>query len=106
MMIFEKARENAEEIKKGAACAIEEAKKAGAPAYYMDPDLGEGIIKEMPDGTRHRIKLIDGEDVVIETFGPKTRSDVEKFVLVREPGEGDEEYESRAAHFGGIFNGP
>jgi hypothetical protein len=71
MMIFEKARENADEIKTGAARAIEEAKKAGAPAYYMDPVLGEGIIKEMPDGTRHRIKLIQGEDVVIETFGPK-----------------------------------
>jgi hypothetical protein len=71
MMIFEKARENAEEIKKGGARAIEEAKKAGAPAYYMDPTLGEGIIKEMPDGTRHHIKLIEGEDVVIETFGPK-----------------------------------
>ena len=71
LMIFEKARENAEEIKKGGARAVEEAKKAGAPAYYMDPALGTGIIKEMPDGTRHRIMLIDGEDVVIETFGPK-----------------------------------
>jgi len=72
-MIFEKARQNAEEIKKGAARAIEDAMKAGAPAYYMDPALGEGIIKEMPDGTRHRIDLIEAEDVVIETFGPKAR---------------------------------
>jgi len=71
MMIFEKARENAEAIKQGGARAIEEAKLVGVPAYYLDPSLGEGIIKELPDGTRQRIKLIDGEDVVVESIGPK-----------------------------------
>ena len=71
MMIFEKARENAEAIKQGGARAIEEAKRVGVPAYYLDPSLGEGIIKELPDGTRQRIKLIDGEDVVVESIGPK-----------------------------------
>ena len=57
MMIFDKARENAEAIKQGGARAIEEAKRVGVPAYYLDPSLGEGIIKELPDGTRQRIKL-------------------------------------------------
>jgi hypothetical protein len=65
-MIFEKARQNAEEIKKGAARAIEDAKKAGAPAYYMHPAVGEGIIKEMPDG--------------IPLSGPKARNRSERHV--------------------------
>lgn len=33
-------------------------------------------------------------------------SDGEDFTLAREPGESDAEYESRASHFGGIFNRP
>ena len=71
MMIFDKARENAAEIKKMGRYAIAKSHKAGLPAYYMDPALGEGIIKEMPDGTRHRIALVDSAQVVLETFGPR-----------------------------------
>lgn len=70
MMIFEKARENAKAIEQMGQRAIEESKKLGAPAYYMDPTLGDGIIKELPDGTRQRIERIQGEEIVIETFGP------------------------------------
>jgi hypothetical protein len=71
MMIFEKARENAEAIKQGGARAIAEAKLAGVPAYYLDAALGDALIKELPDGTRQRIEVIDGEDVVVESLGPK-----------------------------------
>ncbi len=71
MMIFEKARENADAIKQGGARAIEEAKRLGVAAYYLDPSLGEAIIKELPDGTRQRIKVIDGVDVVVECIGPR-----------------------------------
>jgi hypothetical protein len=39
------------------------------PAHYVDPALGDGIIREMPDGTRQRVDLNDGEEVVVETFG-------------------------------------
>ena len=72
MMIFDKARENAAEIKKMGLYAIAESRKAGLPAYYSEPALGEGIIKEMPDGTRHRIMVVDGRDVILETFGPRS----------------------------------
>lgn len=50
--------------------AVEQAKRAGVPAYYMDPALGDGIVKEFPDGTRQRIKLQDDEDVVLEILSP------------------------------------
>lgn len=70
MMIFDKAREHAEAIRQMGAVAIEESRLAGLPAYYSDPALGEGIIKHMPDGTRHRIKVVDGRDVILQTYGP------------------------------------
>lgn len=33
--------------------------QAGRPVFYVDPDLGDDIIKEMPDGTRFRVRLDD-----------------------------------------------
>ncbi|MGY2050766.1 hypothetical protein [Methylobacterium sp. JK268] len=72
MMLFDKARENAAAIRQVGNRAIAEARKAGVPAFYMDPSLGEGIIKEMPDGTRHRLIAVEGKDVVVESFGPRT----------------------------------
>ena len=68
MMIFDKARENAEAVRRVGLLAIEEAQKLGVPVHYMDPSLGDGIIREMPDGTRHRLKRIDGVEVVVETY--------------------------------------
>jgi hypothetical protein len=71
MMIFAKARDNAEAIHDGGRRALSEARLAGVPAYYMAPDLGKGVVKEMPDGRRHLIQLVDGREVVLESFGPK-----------------------------------
>lgn len=71
MMIFRKARENAETIARTGADAVAEAKRLGVPAHYVDPALGEGIIREMPDGTRHRIVRVHGEAVVVESFRPR-----------------------------------
>ena len=68
MILFDKLRENADAIRQVGAIAREKARAAGVPSYYMDPALGEGIIKEMPDGTRHRIEPSDGGDVVVESF--------------------------------------
>ncbi|MDR7040634.1 hypothetical protein J2X36_005417 [Methylobacterium sp. BE186] len=73
MMLFDKARRNASTIRQLGARAIEEARKAGVPAFYVDPSLGEGIIKEMPDGTRHRLAKVEGEEIVVESFGPRSR---------------------------------
>ena len=50
--------------------AIAESKALGVPAYYMDPTLGAGIIKELPDGTRQRVERTEGNEIVLETFGP------------------------------------
>lgn len=71
MMIFRKARENADAIARIGTEAIAEAKRLGIPAHYIDPALGAGIIREMPDGTRHRIVRVDGAAVVVESFGPR-----------------------------------
>jgi hypothetical protein len=64
-------RENAEAIKQVGARALEEARQAGVPAYYMDPALGPGIVREMPDGTRERIERRQGRDVIVETYDPR-----------------------------------
>lgn len=72
MMLFDKARENAEAIRQIGSRAIEEARRAGVPAFYMDPALGAGIIREMPDGTRHRLQTVEGREVVVESFGPRS----------------------------------
>lgn len=70
MMLFDKLRENAKAIAQMGAVARERARAAGVPSYYTDPSLGDGIVKEMPDGTRHIIRPVDRDDVVVESFGP------------------------------------
>lgn len=70
-MLSKLVAEKAEAILQAGARAVEEARQAGAPAYYMDRSLGDGIIREMPDGTRERIRCHEGEDVVVESYGPK-----------------------------------
>lgn len=71
-MIVEKWRENEAKVKRAGALAVEAARKAGVPAYYRDAELGSGIVKEMPDGTRHLIQVVCDEDIVKETFGPRS----------------------------------
>jgi hypothetical protein len=70
-MLLEKAREHAEEIRRAGAEAVKLALAAGVPVYYFDDSLGDGIIKEMPDGTRFRIAIDSGEEVVTEAILPK-----------------------------------
>jgi hypothetical protein len=72
MILTKLIRENAEAIRQVGTRALEEARQAGVPAYYMDPSLGEGVVREMPDGTRERIERRDGRDVVVETYGPRS----------------------------------
>ena len=61
MMIFDKARENADAIRGIGADAAERAKAAGVPVYYDDPALG-GVVKEMPDGSKALVLAHDVED--------------------------------------------
>lgn len=71
MVLFERIRENATALRQVGDRAVREAREFGVPSHYGDPALGDGIIREMPDGTRQRVELRDGEEVVVETFGPR-----------------------------------
>jgi hypothetical protein len=71
MVLFDKIQENAEAIRRVGERAVQEAKKLGVPSHYMDPTLCEGIIREMPDGTRQHVELKNDEEIVVETFGPR-----------------------------------
>lgn len=70
-MIVEKWRENEARVRRAGVLAVEAARKAGVPAYYRDASLGSGIVKEMPDGTRHMIEVVGDQDIIVETFAPK-----------------------------------
>ncbi len=48
MILFDKVRENAEGLRRMGERALDEAGRAGVPAYYMDPAYGEDIIREFP----------------------------------------------------------
>lgn len=52
--------------------AIAEARRAGVPAVYMEPSLGPGLIREMPDGARERFERREGKIVVLERFASRT----------------------------------
>ena len=71
MVLIDRIRENAEPIRQVGDHAVREARKLGVPAHHVDPALGDGIVREMPDETRQRVELKDGEEVVVETFGPR-----------------------------------
>ncbi|KQT54838.1 hypothetical protein ASG43_04640 [Aureimonas sp. Leaf454] len=71
MMILDKLRENEHLIAQVGLMALARAKEAGAPAYYSDPSLGEGYIKEMPDGRRFLVTIEDGIETIKAEFGPR-----------------------------------
>lgn len=71
MILTKLIRENAEAISQIGVRALEEARQAGVPAYYMNPSLGDGIVRELPDGTRERIERRGGQAVVVETYAPR-----------------------------------
>jgi hypothetical protein len=49
--------------------ARESARRAGTPIHYMDPDYGDDIIREYPDGRRER--MIKGQDGVVVAIPPR-----------------------------------
>ena len=68
-MLLERTEEIAEELRTMGWRAVEEARRAGVPAYFMKPDLGEGIIRRMPDGTLERVRVLDNGAVqIVETL--------------------------------------
>jgi hypothetical protein len=70
MILFEKVRQNAEALRQVGARALEEARRAGVPAYYMDPAYGDDIIREYPDGRRER--MIKGQDGAVVPIPPRS----------------------------------
>lgn len=71
VVLFEKLRENAGAIQRVGERAIEEARRLGVPCHYVDATICEGIIREMPDGSRQRVELKDGEEIVVESLTPR-----------------------------------
>ena len=41
-------------------CALDKARKAGIPAYFLD-DSGQGVIRILPDGSKDRILMMQGK---------------------------------------------
>ncbi len=56
MMIFEKAKQNADAIRRAGDRAREEARQAGTCIYFIDKARGDGIIREYPDGHQERVE--------------------------------------------------
>ena len=52
--------------------AVAEARRAGVAAYYVDPALGAGIVRELPDGTRERFEHADGTRIIVARYGPRS----------------------------------
>lgn len=70
-MLLDVLHKSEDRIAQAGPTAIKRALEAGVPVYYLDDALGEGIVKEMPDGTRHLIDLRDGAEFVLQTFAPR-----------------------------------
>ena len=67
IVLLERSEEIADELRRMGRRALDEASRAGVPAYFMAPELGAGIIRRLPDGTLHRVQVeADGRVIVVE----------------------------------------
>lgn len=69
-MLIEALLKDWESIAQTGAKAIAAARAAGVPAYYIDAEVGKGIVKLMPDGTIHLLDPGENEDVILRTIKP------------------------------------
>lgn len=67
-MLFQNLDKHAESLRTMGLRAIEDANRAGVPAYFMDPRLGEGVIRRLPNGRLERVKFEAGKFVLVETL--------------------------------------
>lgn len=67
-MLLENATKYEEAIRTAGERAMRRARLAGVPVYYMDARLADGIIRELPDGSRQVVEIRDGEDIVVESL--------------------------------------
>ncbi len=56
MGILQELLDRAEQIRSIGTEARAEARALGVPSYYIDPAVGDGIIEELPDGTKRPLK--------------------------------------------------
>jgi hypothetical protein len=70
-MLLHLLHQSEERIAQAGPKAIKKALEAGVAVYYFDKALGDGIVREMPDGTRHLIELSNGIEVVLQKFAPR-----------------------------------
>jgi hypothetical protein len=70
-MLLDVLHQNEERIAQAGPKAIRKALEAGVAVYYLDKALGEGIVMEMPDGTRQLIEVRNGNEIVLQTFAPR-----------------------------------
>ena len=70
MILFDKARQNAEALRQVGERALEAAKVAGVPVYYLDPACGDDVVREFPNGCRERI--VRGGDVAYVPIRPRS----------------------------------
>jgi hypothetical protein len=69
--LFDKLRENADTIRQVGERAVQEARRLGVRSHYMDATDCAGIIREMPDGSRQRVELKDGREIVVESLSAR-----------------------------------
>jgi len=66
-MLLERTEKIADDLRHMGERAIAQANSAGVPAYFMDPKLGDGIIRRLPNGSLERVRLEpNGDDTVLE----------------------------------------
>jgi len=70
-MLLENAAAHARALATMGQRAITQAKRSGAPAYYMERELGDAIVRELPDGTRQIVKLLAGQAIVVRDLPPR-----------------------------------
>jgi len=69
-MLIERLNRDDDKIAEIGEVAIQEARAAGVPVYYIDETVGEGIVKLMPDGTIYLIDPHEDQDAVLQTIVP------------------------------------
>jgi hypothetical protein len=70
-MLLDVLHQDEENIAQAGPKAIKKALEAGVPVYYIDNALGDGIVKEMPDGKRYLIEVDNGEEIILQTFAQR-----------------------------------
>lgn len=70
-MLLDTIEKNAIALRAAGREAIARAKRMGVAVYYEDASLGDGIIRELPDGTLQRVRIEGEHEILLETVGEK-----------------------------------